>query len=151
LRIGRLAVLGVVLMFVFGVDSIPMGIRAHVLAAPGGTLARASTATPTHTPTLTPTPQPTGAATSGLVAAYAFEEGSGSTVADASGHGNTGTISGAVWTDQGRYGRALAFNGTTSWVTVNGSAALNLTTGMTLEAWVFPTQVGGWRAVILKE
>ena len=40
----------------------------------------------------------------GLVAAYGFNEGSGSsTTADLSGNGNTGTISGATWTTSGRY------------------------------------------------
>ena len=47
----------------------------------------------------------------GLVAAYGFSEGSGSTTADASGNSNTGTISGATWTTSGRYGNALSFNG----------------------------------------
>src|SRR5882762_4076960 len=41
------------------------------------------------TPTETPTPTP---AAGGLVAAYSFDEGSGTTVTDASGYGNTGTI-----------------------------------------------------------
>src|SRR6478735_12832259 len=38
---------------------------------------------------------------SDLVAAYAFSEGSGSTVADLSGNGNVGTLSGASWTTAG--------------------------------------------------
>ena len=46
-----------------------------------------------------------------LVAAYSFDEGTGTTVADASGHGNTGTISNATWTTAGKYGKALVFNG----------------------------------------
>ena len=51
-----------------------------------------------------------------LVAAYGFNEGSGSTVADASGNGDTGTISNATWTTAGKYGNALVFNGTNaSW------------------------------------
>ena len=40
----------------------------------------------------------------GLVAAYSFNEGTGTTVADLSGNGNTGTISGATWTSTGKYG-----------------------------------------------
>lgn len=51
---------------------------------------------------------------SGLKAAYAFDESSGSTVADRSGFGNTGTLAGATWTSQGRFGSALTFNGTTA-------------------------------------
>ena len=74
-----------------------------------------------------------------LVAAYSFNEGSGTTAADASGHGLTGTITGATWTTQGRFGNALSFNGVNAWVTVPSNAVLNLTTRMTLEAWVFPT------------
>ena len=37
------------------------------------------------------------------------------------------------------------------WVTVNDTAALDLTTGMTLEAWVNPSAVSNWRTVLLKE
>ena len=47
----------------------------------------------------------------GLVAAYSFDEGSGPTAADVSGHGNTGTLVGATWTSAGKYGNALSFNG----------------------------------------
>ena len=90
-------------------------------------------------------------ATTGLVAAYAFGEGSGSTTADASGQGNTGTISGATWTASGRFGGALSFNGTSSWVTVNDAASLHLTSGVTLEAWVKLTAVTGWQAAVIKE
>ena len=52
------------------------------------------------------------AATTGLVAAYGFDEGSGTTVTDASGNGNNGTITNATWVTTGKYGEALKFNGT---------------------------------------
>ena len=87
----------------------------------------------------------------GLVAAFGFDEGTGSTTADASGNGNVGTISGAAWTPAGRFGQALSFDGTNDWVTVADSASLDLTTGMTVEAWVRPTTLTGWRTVLLKE
>ncbi|PYR31953.1 MAG: hypothetical protein DMF90_24625 [Acidobacteria bacterium] len=77
-----------------------------------------------------------------LVAAYAFNEGAGSRVADSSGHGNHGTISNARWTNAGRYGGALTFNGTDAFVSVPDSPTLRLTTGMTLEAWVNPSPAG---------
>lgn len=86
----------------------------------------------------------------GLVAAYAFNEGAGSTVADASGHGNTGNIVGASWTNQGRYAGGLLFNGS-SLVTVSDSNSLDLTNGMTLEAWVSMSTSGGWTTAVLKE
>ena len=77
----------------------------------------------------------------GLVAAYSFNEGSGSTVADASGNGNTGTITHAIWTDEGRYGKALVFDGIDSLVTVADSTSLHLRSAMTLEAWVQPSTI----------
>jgi hypothetical protein len=86
------------------------------------------------------------------VAAYGFNEGLGTSVTDASGNGNNGTIGTATWASLGKYGKALTFNGTSARVMVNDSASLDLTTGMTLEAWVMPTaSQSGWRTVIQKE
>ena len=87
----------------------------------------------------------------GLVAAYGFEEGSGTTTTDASGLGNTGTIAAGTWSTTGRFGKALSFNGTSSLVTINDAAALRLTSAMTLEAWVRPTALASWRCAVLKE
>jgi chitodextrinase len=86
----------------------------------------------------------------GLVAAYSLDQ-SGSTVADASGNGNAGTVSGATWTAGGRYGGAYSFNGTSSYIDVPDSPSLDLTTGMTLEAWVDPAAASSWRNVLMKE
>ena len=87
----------------------------------------------------------------GLVAGYNFDEGSGTTVTDVSGFGNTGTISGATWTSQGKFGNALNFDGF-SLVTVNDSDSLDLTTGMTLEAWLYPkVNPPTWTTVLMKE
>jgi hypothetical protein len=86
-----------------------------------------------------------------LVAAYSFDEGIGTTAGDSSGRGNNGTTSGTTWAATGRFGKALSFNGTNSWVTVADASSLDLTNGMTLEAWVNPTALSGWRQVILKE
>jgi chitodextrinase len=93
----------------------------------------------------------TGASTSGLVAAYAFSEGTGTSVADLSGHGNGGTLVNATWATAGKYGKALAFNGTNARVDIPDSASLHLTSGMTLEAWVNPSVApSGWKDVIYK-
>jgi hypothetical protein len=87
----------------------------------------------------------------GLVAAYGFEEGSGSQVADASGYGNGGTIANATWVDLGAYGGALSFNGSDAVVTVDDSPSLHLRRAMTLEAWVKPSTIGGdWRDVVYR-
>ncbi|HEY3181756.1 MAG TPA: LamG-like jellyroll fold domain-containing protein, partial [Gaiellaceae bacterium] len=74
----------------------------------------------------------------GPVAAYSFDAGSGTTLADLSGNGNNGTITGASWTS-GKNGGALSFNGSSSYVTVPDAASLDLTTAMTVEAWIFAT------------
>ncbi len=68
----------------------------------------------------------TSAAPSGLVAAYGFDEGSGTTTADRSGNANTGTVSNTTWAgaSAGKFGNALSFNGTNAWVTVNSSSSL---------------------------
>jgi hypothetical protein len=87
----------------------------------------------------------------GLVAAYGFEQTSGTSVTDSSGKGSTGTLSGATWVADGKSGRALSFDGVNDIVTVPDSNLLDLAPGMTLEAWVKPTTVSGWRTVMLKE
>ena len=93
----------------------------------------------------------TRAATTGLVAAYSFNEGSGTAVGDTSGTGNNGTTSDTTWSASGKYGGALSFNGTNARVTIPNSPSLQLTTGMTLEAWVNPSAVSSaWRDVVYK-
>jgi hypothetical protein len=76
-----------------------------------------------------------------------FVEGSGTTVADASGSGNTGTlVNGPVWTT-GKSGGALNFAAATSSVTINGAGSLanlyNSGSGMTVMAWIKPASAGG--------
>ncbi len=86
-----------------------------------------------------------------LVAAYPFDEGAGTTVTDYSGMGNHGTTAGATWSASGKFGGALSFNGTGALVTIPDAASLDLTSGMTLEAWVKATTVSSaWRDVIYK-
>ena len=88
----------------------------------------------------------------GLVGGWGFDETTGTSANDSSGRGNTGTISGATRTTAGKIGSALTFDGVNDWVTVADSASLDLTTRATLEAWVFPTALGGmWRTALLKE
>ncbi|MDF5758238.1 LamG-like jellyroll fold domain-containing protein [Spongiactinospora sp. TRM90649] len=89
---------------------------------------------------------------SGLVAAYGMNEGAGTSVADGSGNGHGGTARDVTWTASGRYGQALSFNGSSSWVRVADAAGLRLTSGMTVEAWVRPVAVGSsYDTVVLKE
>src|SRR5207302_1841062 len=64
----------------------PHTLTAVARDAAGNTASSAVTVTVSNT------------AVNGLVAAYGFEEGSGTTTADVSGHGLTGTLTNATWT-----------------------------------------------------
>src|SRR5262245_30825397 len=89
---------------------------------------------------------------SGLVASFGFDEGSGTTVNSSAGSGMNGTISGATCV-AGKSGNALSFDGVDDWVTVPHSTALDLTTGMTLEAWVRlsgAAPASGWTTILFK-
>lgn len=72
------------------------------------------------------------------VLALGFDEGTGTTTADASGQGNHGTLDGAAWTTAGKHGNALDFDGVDDLVEVAHASSLTLTTSGTLSAWVNP-------------
>ena len=71
----------------------------------------------------------------GLVAEWHFDEGSGSVLKDSSGNGNDGVIYGATWVD-GKYGKALSFDGVDDYVEVPGSTSLDITGAITVEVWI---------------
>ena len=89
--------------------------------------------------------------TPGLVASFNLNEGTGTIAYDSSGNGNNGVIAGATWTTGGRLTNALQFNGTNNWVTVQDSNSLDVTTQLTMEAWMNATSLGDWQALIVKE
>jgi hypothetical protein len=87
----------------------------------------------------------------GLVAAYAFDEGAGVSVADGSCNGNVGTVTGATWA-RGRYGSALRFDGSDDLVRVPPSPSLEVGSELTLSAWIRPAaSQGSWRTIIHRE
>jgi hypothetical protein len=87
-----------------------------------------------------------------LVGAWSFDESSGTTVSDSSGHGNSGTIAGAARTTGGLAGSALAFDGDDDFVTIPDSSSLDFGAGMTVEGWVRPNLLAGaLRPVAVKE
>ncbi|MGQ3684054.1 MAG: alkaline phosphatase, partial [Candidatus Loosdrechtia sp.] len=78
----------------------------------------------------------------GLLAYYRFDEGAGTSAADASGNGNNGTLfNGPVWTT-GKINSALSFDGVNDYVEVPNSASLNPVNFVTVSAWIYPTAPG---------
>ncbi|MDR4985127.1 LamG domain-containing protein [Bacillus cereus] len=74
-----------------------------------------------------------------LVAHWKFDEGSGTTVGDSSGNGNTGTlVNNPTWTDSDK-GGALAFSGG-SRAEFNSSATLNKTGDESVSLWFKTSQ-----------
>jgi Concanavalin A-like lectin/glucanases superfamily/Bacterial Ig domain/Purple acid Phosphatase, N-terminal domain len=77
----------------------------------------------------------TAPVTTGLVAHWALDDGSGTTATDSSGNGNTGSlVNGPVWST-GVLAQALTFNGAGSYVNVPHTAALNAYP-LTIAAWI---------------
>jgi hypothetical protein len=72
---------------------------------------------------------------SGLVAAYAFDEGEGSASEDLSGSGNTAFIHSAEWAS-GKYGKAISFNGIDSFVSTGARGLPAVNAPKTISCWV---------------
>ena len=80
------------------------------------------------------------AAEKGLVLHYDFAEARGPALHDRSGNGIQGAIHGAEWVKQPDQ-HALRFDGVDDYVDCGAPPSLNLTTAVTLEAWVYPEAV----------
>ena len=80
----------------------------------------------------------------GLIAEYFMNEGTGTEIADTSGSGNTGTLTGGTaWEERPLYittggddNNCLNFDETDDYVSCGNDSSLNITTEITLEAWV---------------
>jgi len=94
-------------------------------------------------------PASVAADATGLVAAFGFSEGSGSTTADSSTSGFNGTlVNGTLWTT-GKNGTGLFFDGLDDKVVL--PATLDIAAlPFTLEAWINPTDFADWRAFFSK-
>ncbi len=75
-----------------------------------------------------------------LLAYWTFDEGGGSIANDYSGNSNTGTVavSGGHWAS-GIVNGALFFDGETTQVTATNSSSLNPVNGITVSAWIYPS------------
>ena len=74
--------------------------------------------------------------TDGLAAHWTFDDASGTTATDSSGNGNDGTlVGGPAWVD-GVEGYALSLDGSDDHVTVPDDPTLDVTTELTIAAWI---------------
>lgn len=84
--------------------------------------------------------------TNGLVGHWGLDAGTGTVAYDLSGNGDNGTlVNNPVWQTGSscKVGNCLEFNGSNTYITVNGSPALNTPTAVTVSAWVYPLSFGG--------
>ncbi len=92
----------------------------------------------------------------GLIGYWKFDEGSGTTAADASGSGLTGRLSGgasftttaAPVTAYANPGSISMITATSGLVTMTNSAVNQLTNNMTVMGWVRPGRVSGYQRII---
>ncbi len=90
-----------------------------------------------------------GPAPEAPTAAYAFDETSGTTAHDAAAH-HEATVENGSWVE-GKYGKALSFNGTSTCASVPNSVDLQLSGSFSLEAWVKPANATQWAPIFYKE
>jgi glucose/arabinose dehydrogenase/PKD repeat protein len=87
----------------------------------------------------------------GLVAAWSFEEASGTVAADSSGNGNTATLLNGVSRTPGTSGAGLSFDGVDDYLSVPNSPSLDISgTGLTLRMSLRPSATGADSVLLSK-
>jgi hypothetical protein len=85
------------------------------------------------------------------IGAWSFDEGTGTTSADLSGHGHPATlIAGASWTTAGKQGGGLALDGATGYADV-GATVIATTGSFSVLAWANLTTLGAWEVVLSED
>jgi hypothetical protein len=84
-----------------------------------------------------------------------MNEGMYSNIIDDSGNLNTGTIYGASWTSDCRFGNCLEFDGVDDYVEVSDSSSLAISGEITIMAWIKPNahpeeNPCGWHTIVEK-
>ncbi len=79
-----------------------------------------------------------------MVAYWKFDEGIGSIAYDETANANDGILSG------GKFGNALEFDGISDYVEVSDSDSLDITSSITLEAWIYRTKSNYWQGIVSK-
>jgi hypothetical protein len=90
-----------------------------------------------------------------IAGAWLFDENTGKVAKDISENGNDGNLMGNPKWVNGKFGKALDFNGSTDYVEVANSDSLDITNAITIVAWIYKrsdavhggTIVGKWKQV----
>ncbi len=91
------------------------------------------------------------AASNGPVAAWSFNEASGTTAADATSNNNTATLINGATRAAGKHGNALSLDGTNDYISVPNSATTNISgSALTLSMWINPGSNSGDKVVMGK-
>ena len=90
-----------------------------------------------------------------LILYFSFDEVDGSTTIDHSKYGNDGTINGNPQLVDGKFGKALKFNGETDWIEVPHDPILTVENSVTVMAWINAERHTGpndarWQGILSK-
>ena len=83
-----------------------------------------------------------------LVGYWSFDKADG--VDDLTGNGHDGNIHGNPKVVAGKFGEALAFNGSTDYVEIPDAPAISELEALSMSAWIQPLKLGAWVAVAEK-
>ena len=90
-----------------------------------------------------------------LILYFSFDELDGDMTIDHSQYGNNGNINGAPELVDGKFGKALKFNGTSDWIEVPHDPVLTVTESVTVMAWINAERHMGpnnqrWQGILAK-
>ncbi|MBK8466240.1 MAG: hypothetical protein IPL32_10455 [Chloracidobacterium sp.] len=124
-----------------------------VCSSPTATDTPTNTATPTATATATATNTPTATPTcaSPLPSNNTFWHKAEGNANDSSGSGNHGTLQGNTTFTSGKVGQAYSFDGVDDFVEVSDNDSLDMTSAISIDAWVRPLNQSGPRTIVNKK
>ena len=90
-----------------------------------------------------------------LILSLSFDERNGRTVKDHSQYGNDGELVGNPTLVEGKFGKALKFNGRSDWVEIPHDDSLTVDKNVTVMAWIKTSRHGGpkgalWQSIVAK-
>ncbi len=71
---------------------------------------------------------------------------------DSSPYGNNGTVTGATLTTdrKGQANSAYSFNGSSNYINIPNSSSMQMSSAVTISAWVDPSSISGTRSILMK-